>query len=227
MKSVDEKENGNFWALKVFDEKVDALNREHQTFKYLRKLHLPPSVMQSLSFLSPSCEHASYLEGSSAGCILLGPVGESLRDAKRSVELFCRLMHSLFTLHVHGICHGDPRMPNVIEVKCSDSSDSSPSRLVWIDLRETKCEYFSEGSVVIDFRLFLLDFFSHRKETYFSSMEREYLSLWEMYKVGKDQNQNQNAEAASSAAAAAPTTSFSTAINKFAEDVWNSMQEGL
>jgi hypothetical protein len=171
-------------ALKIVDDAhsglhVTALQREAEQVLSLTtpSRDLPSDVVAVL----PRVLHPFTLarepgtpEAASAATIgaavVFVPVGESLADATRNMQLWLEVCDAMLTLHLAAIVHGDPRIPNLIRVAVdtpragaaatrAGSTVQLTSNLVWIDF----CA-MGQAGIAADCRICLESFFNcHRQ----------------------------------------------------------------
>lgn len=162
------------FALKVVDggqngEHITSLSREVDLLtRFPTKL---PHDLPVWRHLPRSCSDL-YISYDSNGHSQLGaaakfqPVGVSLRDADRSEQLWGEVCRALAALHLAGIYHGDPRLPNIVRL--------ADKELVWIDFRT------SNTATTIEFRfdclILLQSFFGHlpKQNSRFDELATEY-----------------------------------------------------
>jgi hypothetical protein len=118
---VRQKSDGECWALKVvLTSTVNSLAIEQE---YLDQLIVHASSTPALSSILPikiSPLHKAWdkKEQATAAAILLQPIGVPLdgKEVLSKPDVFCQILLHLRTLHQHGVCHGDPRIPNLLRL---------------------------------------------------------------------------------------------------------------
>ena len=175
----------NVAALKIVDDAhgglhITALQREAEQVESLttqpRLALLSPDAVAVLPrILQPFtlAHEPGALEASAApigAAVLFEPVGKSVADATHNKVLWLEVCEAMLTLHLAGIVHGDPRLPNLIRVPDdtpragatatrTERTAQLTSRLVWID-------FCAAGRSVIaaDCRICLESFFGCNRD---------------------------------------------------------------
>jgi hypothetical protein len=121
---------GDSWALKVvLAAHVGSLAIEQEYLSSLCALAAPSRPLLA-SILPSTIKPLHRLWGANgqqqAAAFLLQPVGETLDAAEviHTSAVFCAVLRQLRTLHRHGVCHGDPRLPNLLRHAHTHSHDT-------------------------------------------------------------------------------------------------------
>ena len=102
-------------ALKIITRDLALQMVESQKMKSAEKTGVVATVLEEYKLLD---------NGNGAGMLIL-PIGEPISRESLTEPIVMDIVHNLFVLHSFGIQHGDPRLPNLIQVD---------GKILWIDL---------------------------------------------------------------------------------------------
>jgi hypothetical protein len=206
-KSAGSAEARRAYALKIVEggkqgEHITSLCRE---VEQLTRLLTTPDDRPVRRHLPRSCSalYTAYdIEGREklGAAAMFEPVGVSLGEAKRSELLWMEVCRALAALHVAGIWHGDPRLPNLVRVSAmkprtgatttrltstSSSAASADAELVWIDFR-TSSHSATPFDTCFDSRVLLQSFFVHvsKEDPRFDRLAKQYNAILDTLRAG-------------------------------------------
>ena len=109
------REDNTIVALKIITRDLGLQMVESQKMRDAAGTGVVATVMEEYKFLD---------DGNGAG-MLIFPIGEPISRESLTEPTVMNIVRNLFILHSYGIQHGDPRLPNLIQVN---------GRILWIDL---------------------------------------------------------------------------------------------
>jgi tRNA A-37 threonylcarbamoyl transferase component Bud32 len=109
------REDNTMVALKIITRDLPLLIIESQKMKAAEETGVVATVLEEYKLLD---------NGNGAG-MLIFPIGKPISRESLTESTIMKIFHNLFILHRSGIQHGDPRLPNLIQVD---------EKILWIDL---------------------------------------------------------------------------------------------
>jgi tRNA A-37 threonylcarbamoyl transferase component Bud32 len=109
------REDNTMVALKIITSDLAVLMAESQKMRAAETTGVVATVLEKYKLLD---------DGHGAG-MLIFPIGEPISRESLTEPTVMDIVRNLFILHRSGIQHGDPRLPNLIQVD---------GRILWIDL---------------------------------------------------------------------------------------------
>jgi tRNA A-37 threonylcarbamoyl transferase component Bud32 len=109
------REDNTIVALKIITRDLGLQMVESQKMRDAAGTGVVATVMEEYKFLD---------DGHGAG-MLISPIGEPISRESLTESTVLNIVRNLFILHCSGIQHGDPRLPNLIQVD---------GQILWIDL---------------------------------------------------------------------------------------------